>query len=166
MVARSLDAPSGTKGLGCFLIPRTLDGVTPNGFRIRRLKDKLGTRGLASGEIDFEGALAYPIGDVDEGFSIAVSELLNTSRWLNAVGSTGIMSRAYLEASSFAHHRRAFGTTIESFESVREQLAVMKIEVEAALASTLLLTELVGKTRRGHRKRRGEEVPSLPRQRQ
>jgi hypothetical protein len=145
VVARSLDAPAGTKGLGCFLIPRTLDGVTPNGFQIRRLKDKLGTRGLASAEIDFESALAFPIGNVDEGFSIAVSELLNTSRWLNAVGSTGIMSRAYLEASSFAHHRRAFGTTIENFESVREQLAVMKIEVEAALASTLLLTELVGK---------------------
>jgi acyl-CoA dehydrogenase len=149
VVARSLDAPSGTKGLGCFLIPRTLDGTTPNGFHVRRLKDKLGTRGLASGEIDFEHALAYPIGDVEEGFSIAVSELLNTSRWLNAVGSTGIMSRAYLEASSFAHHRRAFGTTIESFESVREQLAVMKIEVEAALASTLLLTEFVGKLDEG-----------------
>jgi alkylation response protein AidB-like acyl-CoA dehydrogenase len=149
VVARSLDAPAGTKGLGCFLIPRTLDGVTPNGFRIRRLKDKLGTRGLASGEIDFEDALAFPIGNVDEGFSVAVSELLNTSRWLNAVGSTGIMSRAYLEASSFAHHRRAFGTTIENFESVREQLAVMKIEVEAALASTLLLTELVGKLDEG-----------------
>jgi hypothetical protein len=149
VVARSPDAPSGTKGLGCFLIPRTLDGVTPNCFRIRRLKDKLGTRGLASGEIDFEGALAYPIGGIDEGFSIAVTELLNTSRWLNAVGSTGIMSRAYLEASSFAHHRRAFGTSIENFESVREQLALMRIEVEAALASTLLLTELVGKLDEG-----------------
>jgi alkylation response protein AidB-like acyl-CoA dehydrogenase len=149
VVARSLDAPAGTKGLGCFLIPRTLDGVTPNGFRIRRLKDKLGTRGLASGEIDFEDALAFPIGEVDEGFSIAVSELLNTSRWLNAVGSTGIMSRAYLEASSFAHHRRAFGWTIDNFESVREQLAVMSVEVEAALASTLLLTELVGKLDEG-----------------
>jgi hypothetical protein len=148
VVARSTDAV-GTKGLGCFLIPRTLDGATPNGFQIRRLKDKLGTRGLASGEIDFEDALAYPIGDIDEGFSITVSELLNTSRWLNAVGSTGIMSRAYLEASSFAHHREAFGTAIENFESVREQLAVMRVEVEAALASTLLLTELVGKLDEG-----------------
>jgi acyl-CoA dehydrogenase len=149
VVARSVDAPSGTKGLGCFLVPRTLDGVTPNGFQIRRLKDKLGTRGLASGEIDFENALAYPIGDVDEGFSIAASELLNTSRWLNAVGSTGIMSRAYLEASSFAHHRIAFGTAIENFDAVREQLEDMNVEVEAALASTLLLTELVGKIDEG-----------------
>ena len=47
----------GTRGLGCFLVPRTLDGSTPNGFRIRRLKDKLGTRCLASAEIEFDGAL-------------------------------------------------------------------------------------------------------------
>ena len=82
--------------------PSHVEGTAPNGFRIRRLKDKLGTRGLASAEIDFENALGYPIGELNEGFNIAVTELLNTSRWLNAVGSTGIMSRAYLEASSFA----------------------------------------------------------------
>ena len=64
------------------------------------------------------------------------------------------MSRAYLEASSFAHHRTAFGTAIENFDAVREQLDVMKIEVEAALASTLLLTELVGKIDEGSRERR------------
>lgn len=143
MTARPDSAQSGTKGLALFLVPRTIDGTSPNGFRIRRLKDKLGTRGLASGEIDFDNALAYPVGELDEGFAIAVSELLNTSRWLNALGSTGIMSRAYLEASSFAHHRRAFGSPIENFDSVREQLALMKVEVAASLASTMALTELV-----------------------
>lgn len=150
MTARPDGAPTGTKGLACFLVPRTVDGVTPNGFRIRRLKDKLGTRGLASGEIDFDGALAYPIGELDEGFHIAVTDLLNTSRWLNAVGSTGIMSRAYLEASTFAHHRHAFGTAIEDFEVVREQLSLMRAELEGALASTLLLTDLVGRLDEGN----------------
>jgi alkylation response protein AidB-like acyl-CoA dehydrogenase len=145
ITARPDSAQSGTKGLALFLVPRSTDEATPNGFRIRRLKDKLGTRGLASGEIDFESALAFPIGDLDEGFAIAVSELLNTSRWLNALGSTGIMSRAYLEASSFAHHRQAFGSPIETFDSVREQLATMKIETAASLASTMALTELVAK---------------------
>jgi acyl-CoA dehydrogenase len=149
MTARPESAQPGTKGLALFLVPRTIDGVTPNGFRIRRLKDKLGTRGLASGEIDFDNALAYPIGELDEGFAIAVSELLNTSRWLNAIGSTGIMSRAYLEASSFAHHRQAFGSTIVSFDAVREQLAMMKIEVAASLASTMALTDLVAKIDEG-----------------
>lgn len=149
LTARPDTAPSGTKGLACFLVPRTLEGVTPNGFKIRRLKDKLGTRALASAEIDFDNAVAWPIGELDEGFNIAVSELLNTSRWLNAVGSTGIMSRTYLEASSFAHYRQAFGTPIESFEAVREQLALMKIESSAALASTMALTELVAKIDEG-----------------
>jgi acyl-CoA dehydrogenase len=149
LTARPTLAQAGTKGLALFLVPRSLDGTTPNGFRIRRLKDKLGTRGLASGEIDFDNALAYPIGELDEGFAIAVSELLNTSRWLNALGSTGIMSRAYLEASSFADHRRAFGSPVSNFDAVREQLAMMKIEVAASLASTMALTELVAQIDEG-----------------
>jgi alkylation response protein AidB-like acyl-CoA dehydrogenase len=145
VTARPAGADPGTKGLACFVIPRTLDGVTPNGFRLRRLKDKLGTRALASAEIDFENALAWPIGELHDGFKIAVTELLNTSRWLNAIGSTGIMCRAYLEASTFAQHREAFGSPIASFPTVREQLALMKTEAAASLASTFALTELVAK---------------------
>jgi hypothetical protein len=143
VTARPDDAPGGTKGLGCFLVPRSVDGATPNGFRIRRLKDKLGTRVMASAEIDFDGALGWPIGPVGEGFHVAVEELLNTSRWLNAVGSTGIMRRAYLEAASFARHRLAFGRPVGAFPLVREQLALMKAEEQAALASTMALTGLL-----------------------
>ena len=125
VTARPEGAPAGTKGLGCFVLPRRIEGV-PNGFHIRRLKNKLGTRVMASGEIDFDSALAWPIGPVDEGFRVAVGDVLNTSRWLNAVGSTGIMRRAYLEASSFARHRLAFGNPVASFPLVRAQLAEMK----------------------------------------
>jgi len=143
VTARPGGAGKGTRGLGCFLVPRSLDTTTPNGFRIRRLKNKLGTRCLASAEIDFDGALAWPIGGVEEGFHVAVEELLNTSRWLNAVGSTGLMRRAYLEASTFARHRQAFGQAVGAFPAVREQLAVMKVEEHAALASTMALTGLL-----------------------
>ena len=143
VTARPESAAEGTRGLGCFLVPRTLDGATPNGFRIRQLKDKLGTRCLASAEIDFDGALGWPIGEIDEGFHVAVEELLNTSRWLNAVGSTGLMRRSYLQAVSFARHRRAFGRTIATIAIVREQLALMKAEEYAALSSTFALTGLV-----------------------
>ncbi len=143
VTARPAGAGPGTAGLGCFLVPRTVDGSAPNGFRIRRLKDKLGTRALASAEIDFDGALGWPIGPVDDGFHVAVGELLNTSRWMNALGSTGIMRRAVLEATAFARHRQAFGSPIGAFPIVREQLAVMKAEEEAALSSTMLLTGLV-----------------------
>jgi acyl-CoA dehydrogenase len=139
VTARPRGAPEGTRGIGCFLVPR--EG---GGFRIRRLKDKLGTRALATGEIEFDGAVAYPLGPLEDGFKTAVS-VLNTSRWLNSVGSTGLMKRALLEASSFAREREAFGGPIGRFPLVRENLAVMRSEEAAAYASTMHLTELVAR---------------------
>jgi len=143
VTARPRGAPEGTRGIGCFLVPRA-----GGGFRIRRLKDKLGTRALATGEIEFGGAVAYPIGPLEEGFRTAVS-VLNTSRWLNGVGSTGLMRRAYDVASEFAGEREAFGRPISEFPLVRENLAVMKAETEAAYASTAALTELVARIDQG-----------------
>ena len=141
VLARPDGAAPGTKGLGCFIIPRLVDG-TPNGFSIRRLKDKLGTMSMASAEIDFDNSIAYPIGDIDAGFKIMVSAMLNTSRWMNAVGDVGIMRRAYLEAAAFARHRRAFGQRIADFPLVRRQIAQIKAEWLAAMHSTWLLTAL------------------------
>ena len=148
VTARPRGAPAGTRGIGCFLVPRRVDGSV-NGFRIRRLKDKLGTRALATGEIEFDGAVAHPLGALEDGYRIAIGVVLNTSRWLNAAGSTGLMRRAYLEASRFARVREAFGRPIVSFPLVRENLAVMKAEAQGALASTLALTELVDRIDRG-----------------
>jgi len=141
VLARPEGAASGTRGLGCFLIPRHLDGV-PNGFSIRRLKDKLGTMSMVSAEIDFDDAVAYPIGDVDAGFKIMVTAMLNTSRWMNALGDAGIMRRAYVEASAYARHREAFGQRIADFPLVRHQIAQIKAEWLAALHSTWHLTAL------------------------
>jgi alkylation response protein AidB-like acyl-CoA dehydrogenase len=143
VTARPRGAPEGTRGIGCFLVPRS-----GGGFRIRRLKDKLGTRALATGEIEFEGAVAYALGPLEEGFRTAVS-VLNTSRWLNAVGSAGLMRRASVEARAFAAERTAFGGPIERFPLVRENLAVMKAEAAAALASSMHVTELVSRIDEG-----------------
>ncbi len=132
---------SGTAGLGCFVVPRRVDG-RPNGFTVRRLKDKLGTRGMASAEIDFEDAIGYPVGPVEEGFKTAVTAMLNTSRWLNAVGGCGMLRRSYVEAGSYALHRRAFGSPIAAFPPVRRLLAGLKVEWLAALYGTWWLTGL------------------------
>ncbi len=132
---------SGTRGLGSFVVPRLLDG-RPNGFALRRLKDKLGTRGLASGEIDFDGALAWPIGPVEHGFRTAVGIVLNTSRWMTAVGDAGMMRRAYLEASAYALHRQAFGRPIGDFPAVQRTLADMAAVSVGALHLVLALTGL------------------------
>jgi acyl-CoA dehydrogenase len=139
VTARPRGAPDGTRGIGCFLVARD-----EGGFRIRRLKDKLGTRALATGEIEFEGAVAYPLGPLEDGFRTAVG-VLNTSRWLNAVGSTGLMRRALLVASQFAHEREAFEQRIVQFPLVRENLAVIRAETEAALASTMELSRVVAR---------------------
>ena len=140
VTARVGDAP-GTAGLGSFVVPRLIDSQ-PNGFTLRRLKDKLGTRGLASGEIDFVDARAWPIGPVDEGFKTAVSVVLNTSRWMTAVGSAGIMRRAVLEARGYARARRAFGVTIDHFADVRRTVADMTAQWAGALHLVFALTAM------------------------
>jgi acyl-CoA dehydrogenase len=141
LTARVSGGEEGTRGLGSFVVPRTVDG-TPNGFTLRRLKDKLGTRGLASGEIDFESALAWPIGPVEHGFRTAVGIVLNTSRWMTAVGDAGIMRRAVLEAYSYARHRQAFGRPIQEFPAVRHTLADMAATSAGALHLVFALTGL------------------------
>ena len=141
VTARVPGGPAGTAGLASFVVPRELDG-RPNGFTLRRLKDKLGTRGLASGEIDFLGAVAWPIGPLEEGFKTAVGVVLNTSRWMTAVGAAGIMRRAVLEARAFARHREAFGQPIERFAAVATTVAQMLVTADGALALVMALTEL------------------------
>jgi len=141
LTARVDGAEAGTRGLGSFVVPRELDGA-PNGFALRRLKDKLGTRGLASGEIDFDGALAWPVGPVEHGFRTAVGIVLNTSRWMTAVGDAGMMRRAYLEAAAYAVHRQAFGQPIGAFPAVRRTLADMASVSVGALHLVLALTGL------------------------
>jgi acyl-CoA dehydrogenase len=145
VTARPAGAAEGTRGLGTFLVPRRLPDGSLNAFHIRRLKTKFGTRTMASGEIDFTDAVAYPIGGVDEGFKIVVELVLNTSRWTNALGSAGLLRRAYVEAWTFAQQRHAFGAAIGRYPLVLEALAEMKSDLYAMLASTLRLSTLVNR---------------------
>jgi alkylation response protein AidB-like acyl-CoA dehydrogenase len=141
VMARPEGAVPGTAGLGCFLLPREIEG-RPNGFSIRRLKDKLGTTAMASGEIDFAGAVAYPVGRLDQGFKLMVSGMLNGSRWMNALGNVGMLRRAYVEAAGYAAVRRAFGRSIGEYPAVQQLVASIKVEWLAALYSTWSLTAL------------------------
>lgn len=141
VTARVPGDQTGTRGLGSFVVPRLVDGE-PNGFSLRRLKDKLGTRGLASGEIDFDGSLAWPVGPVAEGFKTAVGVVLNTSRWMTALGAAGMMRRAVLEARAYARHREAFGHPIEDFPAVRARVVDMTTVQIAALHLCFELTRL------------------------
>lgn len=149
MTARPVGAAEGTRGLGLFLVPRRLEDGTLNGFFIRRLKDKLGTRTLASAELDFQDAVAYPLGSLDRGFKNVVELVLNTSRLMNAIGCTGGMRRAYVEASTYACHREAFGGTIAAYPLVQEAVADILSETQAAVASTFYLAHLLDQLETG-----------------
>jgi len=143
MTARPEGETDGTRGLGLFVVPRLLDDGTTNGFHIRRLKDKLGTRTLASAELDFRDAVAYPVGDIDKGFKNVVELVLNTSRLMNAVACAGIIQRAYLEAGHYACNRTAFGNAIASYPMVQEAIADLISESYAATASSFYIAHLV-----------------------
>ena len=101
VTARPDGASKGTRGLGCFLRAPEPRRRHPQRLSHPAVKGQARDALYASAEIDFDAALGWPIGGVEEGFHVAVEELLNTSRWLNAVGSTGLMRRAYLKSLSF-----------------------------------------------------------------
>ncbi len=142
MTARPEGAPSGTAGLGAFVVPRLLADGTPNGVHIRRLKYKLGTRSMASAEADFHDALAWAVGDPASGFKAVVEVVLNTSRVYNAIAACGMMRRAELEATSYAAHREAFGHKIASFPLVKRTLSRITTERRNAVAGTFGLIAL------------------------
>jgi acyl-CoA dehydrogenase len=159
--ARPLGAVGGTKGLGVFLVPRRLDGGAMNGVHIRRLKDKFGTRTMATAEMDFVDAVGYQIGAVDEGFKIIIEMVLNVSRWLNSVGSVALMQRSFIEAWTFARHRPAFGASIFGYPLVQEALAEIKAEVYAGMASTFRLSHLVDRIDTGQATKQERSVYRL-----
>jgi alkylation response protein AidB-like acyl-CoA dehydrogenase len=141
MTARPEGAVEGTKGLGLFLVPREVNGK-PNGFRLRRLKDKLGTRTMVTAEIDFEDAYAELLGPLEDGFRNTMELIIDTSRLYNAVGCAGLAHRAYLVARGYAEHRRAFGEPIARYPLVRETLAMALADAEAALAGSFWLARV------------------------
>ncbi len=130
VLARSESAP-GLKGISLFLLPRDLPDGTHNHYRILRLKDKLGTRSMASGEIRLEGAVAHLIGQRGRGFK-HMADMINNSRLSNGVRAAGLMRRALTEALYVARHRVAFGRELIDLPLMRRQLLKMLMRTEQA----------------------------------
>lgn len=133
LTARFDPTLEGTKGLGLFLVPREIDGKK-NSYTIRRLKDKIGTRSMASGEIDFNGAIAYAVGEPSQGFKLLMENVLHLSRLFNTACCLGMAHRAYTIALNYAKHRHAFGHPILDYPLVQENLDTIKAENSALLA--------------------------------
>ncbi|NJO23395.1 MAG: DNA alkylation response protein, partial [Sphingomonadales bacterium] len=131
VLARMQDGPPGLKGVSLFLMPRVLPDGTANALRIVRLKDKLGTRSMASGEVRLEGAVAWLIGDPQAGFN-QMAGMINSSRLSNGVRSAGLMRRAVQEALFVARNRLAFGQRLIDLPLMQRQLAKMLMRAEQA----------------------------------
>jgi alkylation response protein AidB-like acyl-CoA dehydrogenase len=127
----------GTRGLGLFLLPRRLEDGSLNGAFIHRLKDKLGTRSLATAELELRDALAYQVGPTESGFKNVMRYVINTSRIYNAAAVSGNARRAYVTARTYAENRSAFGRSIIHFPLVQDQLANMRAASAAMLSGTL-----------------------------
>ena len=130
VLARSETQP-GLKGVSLFLLPRELDDGSRNRYRILRLKDKLGTRSMASGEIRLEGATAWLVGERGRGFK-QMADMINNSRLSNGMRAAGLMRRAVTEAVYFSQQRRAFGQRLIDMPLMRRQLAKMTVWAEQA----------------------------------
>jgi len=131
VLARAEDGVAGMKGVSLFLLPRRLDDGSLNRYRIIRLKDKLGTRSMASGEIRLEGALAYLVGEEGRGF-VQMADMVNNSRLSNGVRAAGLMRRAVAEAEYIAAERQAFGRTLDRMPLMQRQLDKLRVPAEQA----------------------------------
>lgn len=131
--ARPEGAPAGSKGLGLYLVPSHLKDGSVNKYAIRRLKDKMGTKGLATGEIDLEGAEVIEVAPPPHGLKIMM-EALEYSRIHNAVGAAGATRRALMEAASWATHREAFGNNIIHYPMVQNELVDLMLRSESSTA--------------------------------
>jgi len=144
VLARIEGSEAGSRGLSLFAVPWRQDDGSLNNVSIRRLKDKLGVIAVPSGEVEFNGAKAYLVGDPKKGFYYMM-EALNLSRISNAVASVGIMKRAYDEAYEYATRRKAFGNQLTNYPMVQDTLMRMKAKLHVETATIFDLIQLYEK---------------------
>jgi acyl-CoA dehydrogenase len=161
VLAKPEGAPDSTRGIANFLVLRNRRDGSRNGVRVRRLKDKLGTRSVASGEVEFVDAEAFLLSEQpspaeaqagpSDGKGLGrMMELTNAARLGIALFGLGNARRALVESLCYARQRHAFGGALIDKPLMRRKLAEMIVDVEAALA---LVFDGTGAT--NHRQPRG-----------
>ncbi|MEU9477565.1 acyl-CoA dehydrogenase family protein [Streptomyces sp. NPDC048191] len=126
------------QGLTCFLVPRVLPDGTRNAFLIQRLKDKLGNRSNASAEVEFAGTWARRVGEEGRGVR-AIIGMVAATRLDCALGSAGLMRQAVVQAIHHCTYREAFGGKLIDKPLMRNVLADLALESEAATTLALRL---------------------------
>ncbi|MGW2629094.1 acyl-CoA dehydrogenase family protein [Streptomyces chattanoogensis] len=136
------------EGLSCFLVPRVLPDGTRNGMHLMRLKDKLGNRSNASSEIEYDEAVAWPVGEPGRGVRTIV-EMVNMTRLDCVLGSAAGMRAGLRQALHHTAHRRAFGRELDQQPLMRAVLADLAIESEAATVLAMRLAAAVDRAQAG-----------------
>ncbi|PHQ69627.1 MAG: DNA alkylation response protein [Sneathiella sp.] len=152
VLARPEGAPEGNSGLAIFAVPRHLDDGERNGYRIVRLKDKMGTKSMASGEIIFDGALGYAFGDVGAKPNPGLRQMMDQvsmSRLSHGVRAAGMMRRCLNEAMMAAKTRDVFGEAILHKPLLRRQLLKLMVPTEQALSMVMHVANVLHKAEQG-----------------
>ncbi len=151
-LARRPEAPEGTDGLSLFLVPHEFPDGELNPQVYRRLKDKLGTISVPTGEVEFDGTVGYLVGEPECGFKY-MTTMLNWERVTNATGAVGIMGRSLIESKIYAANREAFGQTIDQFPLMKRDLVDMQVDFEAALSFAMEASRYLDRYERDHNDR-------------
>ncbi|CPY71355.1 Probable acyl-CoA dehydrogenase FadE [Mycobacteroides abscessus] len=141
-------------GLSCFFLPRVLPDGSRNRMRLQRLKDKLGNHSNASSEVEYDEATAWLVGEEGKGVKTII-EMVNMTRLDCTLGSATSMRTGVALAMHHAQHRKAFGEYLIDQPLMRNVLADLAIEAEAA---TMVAMRMAGATDRATR---GDETESL-----
>ncbi len=141
-------------GLSCFFLPRVLPDGTRNRMLLQRLKDKLGNHGNASSEVEYDGATAWLVGEEGRGVPTII-EMVNLTRLDCTLGSAASMRNGLSRAVHHAQHRKVFGAYLIDQPLMRNVLADLAVEAEAA---TMLAMRMAGATDKAVR---GDEREAL-----
>jgi alkylation response protein AidB-like acyl-CoA dehydrogenase len=147
-LARPEGAEPGSGGLSLFLLELRRPDGSWNGLRVRRLKDKLGTRALPTAELDLDGTAAVPVGGLGRGVA-KVAAMLNVTRLHAAFGGLAQLGHGLDLARDHARRREAFGRPVAELPIHRAWIARVAAEYEAMLALAFRAAELVGRAEAG-----------------
>jgi alkylation response protein AidB-like acyl-CoA dehydrogenase len=142
VAARPEGSPPGVRGLGLFLVPRRRGDGSLN-YTVRRLKDKIGTRLVPTGEVELRGSEADLLGTPEIGVYL-ILEVLNVSRVANSIASVALAQRAIADAASFAADRVAFGRPVIEHPLLARQLGTRLDELRASFALAWEAVRLLG----------------------
>lgn len=135
-------------GLSCYFMPRWLPDGTPNVLRIQRLKDKLGNKANASSEVEFDRSVAWRVGDEGRGVP-QILAMGAITRLDCSLGTAGLMRQALTLALHHCSERRAFGKRLIDQPAMKNVLADLALESEAATALALRLARSLDRSENG-----------------